>query len=202
VLCYHPLGSARRMKNDILSRYDRDPDGRIVIGVLTESCDALFNAYDFVSTLTKRDLKPDFAEYLVESVEEIGLGRKFVIRVTLPEVEAHSSAAQRLDEAVRGYFGYRIVLARNSVRATIGRILINLALALGVLVLIFVLERGRARSGSIWSRIFFEGLYIAVWVLMWPLFSEFLFDLRTNFRKIRLYRRIIAAQVEVRIRPA
>lgn len=190
------------MKNEILSRYDRDSDGRVIVGVRSDSCDALFNAYDFASSLTKRDLKSDFADYLVESVEEIGRGRELLIRVTLPEAEEGTSAARRLAEAVRGYFGYRISLARNSVRGVMVRILINLALALGLLVLIFVLERGGARGDSLWGGVFFEGLYVAVWVLMWPLFSEFLFDLRTAFRRIRLYRRIIAAELQVRFHPA
>ena len=185
------------MRNDILNRYDRDADGRMIVGVRSESCDALFNAYDFVSSLTKRDLKTDLAEYLIESVEEIGRRREFVIRVTLPEAEARTAAAQRLADAVRGYFAYRISLARGAVRTVVVRSVINLVLALGLLVLIFVLERGGARGESIWSRVFFEGLYIAIWVLMWPLFSDSLFELRANFRRIRLYQRIMAAELQV-----
>jgi hypothetical protein len=185
------------MKHDILGRYDRDPGGRVIIGVRSDSCNALFNAYDFVSSLVKRDLKTDLAEYLIESVEEIGRSQEFVIRVSLPEAETRATSTQRIGEAVRGYFGYRISVDRNLLRTILVRTLIKVFLALGLLVLLVVLERGGGRSDSLWGRIFFEGLYIAVWVLMWPLFSDFLFDLRSTLSRIRLYRRIMAAELQV-----
>jgi len=78
------------------------------------------------------------------------------------------------------------------VRTVIVRILITVVLAL-----IFVPERGGARGDSMWSRVFFEARYVAISVLMWPRLSGFLFELRTKFRRIRLYRRVLAAELQV-----
>ncbi len=179
-----------------LDRYDRTKDGSYIISVRVESLKALFNEYDFSSSFTKRDLKEDFVEYLIECVEEIGR-RSFIIRAHIPKREKSEKVEHRLKDSIHNYFLYLIRLAKKEIRRITTKILFNFSLSISLLIIIFFVSKGHSESDSVWFMIFNEGLYVAIWVLMWPVFSDFLFDLRAEFRKIKFYRRIIEAKLEV-----
>ncbi len=184
------------MSVNILDRYDRTKDGSYVVSFRVDSYKALFNEYDFSSSFAKRDLKEDFVEYLIDCVEEIGR-RNFIVRAHIPKREKSQKIEGRLKESIRNYFLYLIKLSRKEIRRITTKIFFNFSLSITLLVIIFFVSKGREESSSVLFMIFNEGLYVAIWVLMWPVFSDFLFDLRNEFRKIKFYRRIINARLEV-----
>ena len=46
--------------------------------------------------------------------------------------------------------------------------------------------------------IFNEGLSIAIWVLMWPVFSEFLVDIKEELNKIKTYKRLLNVKLIIK----
>ena len=185
------------LKKNILDRYDKTEDGKYIIAFRTESYKALFNEYDFSSSFTNRDLKEDFVEYLIDCVEEIGRKNKFVIKAHLPEREKAEKVEKRLTEGLKNYFYYLIRLAKKEIRHITTKIVFNFALSIGLLIVIFFASKNREESSSVLFMIFSEGLYVAIWVLMWPVFSDFLFDLRGEIKKIKFYRRIIDSEFDI-----
>jgi hypothetical protein len=184
------------MKEAIRARYDKTNTGSYIIHSRVQSCRALFSRFDYSTSFSKRDLNEDFADYLFECCDEIGNSASFVIRIEIPESEQDQYQEKRVMEAVRNYFVYTGNVAVKKIRQERRRMMTNILISLILLGVIYFVDRFAAIENSIMYLVFNEGLSIAVWVLLWPLFSEFLFHLKENRSVIRDSRRLREAEIE------
>jgi len=175
---------------NVLERYDRTDSGEYIVSVKADSYKALFNEYDFSSSYWKRDLREDFVTYLIDCVEEIGLKNDFIMNIILPLDEKTDTIEQKFNSALKNYFYYLIHLSRKRIRKILTKISFNFFISIALLVVAFFTNQMEGDKSSMLYSIFSEGLYIAIWVLMWPVFSDFLFDLKEELGNIKIYKRI------------
>lgn len=178
------------MKHDLLSRYDQDTDGHYIINTRVNNCNSLFSEFDFASSLWNRDLREEFVDYLVESADEIGTRNKFLLQLRLPENEKEEGFTGKFSKAITSYFLYLIHISRKSIKKIVNKIIINFVISISFLILIFFTGKTMENSDSMLYMIYNEGLSIAIWVLMWPVFSEFLLNIKEELNKIRTYKRL------------
>lgn len=72
-------------EKDILERYDRLDDGRVVIDVYASKVEELYEDFDKQAPFHRKDLDEELAAYLFDCVREIGRV-DFIIRNTLDAV--------------------------------------------------------------------------------------------------------------------
>jgi len=184
-------------ENILLQRYDKTEKGDYIISVKVDSFQTLFNEFDFHSSYWKRDLREEFVAYLIECADEIGLKNKFVIQVVLPveEKKKRDNIEQKFSEALKHYFYYLVHLSEKNIKKIVRKIIFNFFISIALLSVVFFTSKMEGDKESMLYMIFNEGLYIAIWVLMWPVFSDFLFDLKEEFDNIAIYRRITKTKV-------
>jgi hypothetical protein len=173
------------------------PTGTIEIRV--EEIAQLFNMLD-PFPFRERDLDKDAEEFIVSWARELPRHAPIRIVIHAPERELATEIAGQLRPALNHYFGYRAeALARDlNELFRIGRV----SLAIGAAVLAACVLVGRAivttvGTGNI-SRFAEESLIILGWVANWRPIQIFLYDWWPLARRRDLYRRLAAAEVELR----
>ncbi len=186
------------MKHELLKRYDREIDGSYIINTRVNSYSSLFNEFDFSSSLWNRDLKEEFVDYLVDCVDEIGAQNKFVLQLSLPEDNKEDNFSEKFSKAISSYFLYLVHISRKSIKKFTNKIIFNFSISISLLILIFLTGKRMDNSDSMLYMIFNEGLYIAIWVLMWPVFSDFLFDIKEELNNIKIYKRLLNVKLLIK----
>lgn len=180
------------MKN-ILSRYARAEDGSIIIDVYTDKPEYLYNDFDRKAPYTKKDLDPDFVDYLIGCAKEVGK-HPFFIRVNLPYVPTEELAS-RIRNSIASYFTYLISAEQDDMHKALRTSVIFLATGLGLLVLSVWSHQRFLAPESLVGRVMSEGLTVAAWVSLWEALANFLIQWPPHNREIRLYRRLANASV-------
>ena len=169
------------------------------IAIRTRSIGSLFNSFD-PSPFREKDLDAGVEEFLTGWVRELPGAAPFAIVVRLPPEEAGQPEAARIGEAFAHYFQYRAEAAEHELRELfrIGRRF----LAIGVVALIACLIASQIAAAMVpnlmVARVLEESLIIVGWVANWRPIEIYLYDWLPIRRRIRLFRRIAAAPVEVR----
>jgi hypothetical protein len=173
------------------------PTTPVVIGLRLTKIGQLFNSLD-PSPFHEKDLDADAEEYIIESARESG-DRPVRLVVELPVDEAKAETADRIGQAIRHYFAYRLDVDRRRLRLQFRRGWISLAIGLAFLAACL---GGRqllmsAGEGTV-IEIIAEGLLIAGWVAMWRPIEIFLYDWWPIAGTCRILRRLAAVEVERR----
>jgi hypothetical protein len=147
----------------------------------------------------EKDLDADAEEFIVSWARELPPDQPLKIVVHLPEAQASRPEARELDAALKRYFDYRAQVIAREIRELfrIG----HRALAIGLTVLslcVITSQAVTARLTSPLGRFFDESLTIFGWVANWRPIEIFLYDWWPILRRRNLYRRLSAAQVELR----
>lgn len=170
-----------------------------VIEVRIRELGQLFNSLD-PSPFTERDLDEDAEAYIVGWAREVSAKAPFQILVHLPELEARKAFERGLSTAIRNYFEYRAGMIERDLRDLIrvGR----RSLAIGTLVLAVCVALGQMLRAALpqWSlgQLLGEGIIIFGWVANWRPAEILLYDVWAMRRRLRLYRRLADAQVEIK----
>lgn len=93
------------MKKDILERYDRLDDGRVVIDVYASKVEELYEDFDKQAPFHRKDLDEELAAYLFDCVREIGRV-DFIIRITLDAVPS-AELQERIRTSLKKFFIYQ-----------------------------------------------------------------------------------------------
>jgi hypothetical protein len=158
----------------------------------------LFNSLD-PSPFNERDLDDEAEAYIVGWARELQHDDGFVIRVHLPAPEAEKARQRGLEEAVTNYFEYRAGMLQRDHRELmrtgwqflgLGMLLLVACLAIGLIVRKYLLPEP---LGSFVE----HGLTLLGWVANWRPAEILLYDRFSGTKRIALYRRIAAAQVEI-----
>ncbi len=186
------------MKQELLKRYDREIDGSYIINTRVNNCSSLFNEFDFSSSLWNRDLREEFVAYLVDCVDEIGTKNKFVLQLSLPKDNKEDGFTEKFSRALTSYFLYLVHISRKSIKKFTNKIIFNFIISISLLIIIFITGRRIENTDSMLYMIFNEGLYIAIWVLMWPVFSDYLFDIKGELNNIKIYKRLLNVKLLIK----
>jgi hypothetical protein len=147
-----------------------------------------------------KDLDKEAEEFIVSWARELPADQPLKIVVHLPEAQASTPEARELGAALTRYFGYRARVISLDLKELfrVGR----RALVIGVTVLSFSVIAGQTIAASVSphpiGRVVEESLLIFGWVANWRPIEIFLYDWWPIVRRRNLYRRLAAAQVELR----
>jgi hypothetical protein len=188
------------LARDMLSRYEKDGQGHIILDVTARRVEDLYNDFDKSAPYIRRDLDQDLADYLIECARELGRV-PFTIRFTLdnPPDEPRSSRVRR---SLNTYFLY---LAETEVREILQmfrRSVILFAIGLGILFASLSLNNLLGPERSVTGNVFAEGLTIAAWVSLWEALAIFLIGWFPHRKNVVLYRRMAHAPVAFRSKAA
>ena len=178
---------------------EQSPIVASAIEIRIEEISQLFNTLD-PFPFREKDLNRDAEEFIVGCARELPADQPLKIIVHLPETQASTSEATELGEAITRYFGYRvrIITFDLSELFRVGR----RALAIGVTVLSFSVITSQTVAANLTPRpvgsFVEESLIIFGWVANWRPIEIFLYDWWPIVRRRNLYRRLSAAQVELR----
>ena len=182
------------MEAPSLSRYEQDPDGRVVIEVAARDARELFNRFDRFAPYPKKDLSQDLADYLVDCAREIGRA-PFRIQILLDEPDP-ALPDPDVARGLHGYFRHLCRQERRLHRRLLRRFL--LLTGLGLLLLAgTILLSPRAATAPLGLRVTFEGRVVAAWIALWEGTSRLLFETPPVRQNIRVYRRLAGADVRV-----
>lgn len=189
----------RAIKKPILDRYERTEDGRIIIDITTAKIEDLFSNFDKTSPYGRKDLDPEFAEYLIECAKEIGKA-PFIVRLNYMSAPG-AEAVDRAEKGINNFFIYLRELEFRKARKMIKTSIILLGVGLAILILSIFVHQSIENYKSILYTVFAEGLTVAAWVSMWEALANFLVEWPPSRQNIRTYRRIAESSVLSRHQP-
>jgi len=148
----------------------------------------------------ERDLDGEAEKFIVGWARELTAARAITIAVHLPEAEAQTKAAQELREAFHGYFSHHADAIQREINELfrIGRRSLGIGASILVACLLLAHLAGGYLIDSPFRRLVEESFLILGWVANWRPLEIFLYDWLPPARRRDLYRRLGAANVELR----
>jgi hypothetical protein len=168
------------------------------IEIRVQEISQLFNTLD-PFPFRERDLDRNAEEFILGWALELPKDKPIRIIVHVPMAAASANNASELQGALVRYFEYRAGVVARDINELfrVGRT----SLAIGFAVLVVCVIATQALSGRFASPIgrFIEESFIIIgWVANWKPIEIFLYDWWPIFRRLRLYRRLAAATVELK----
>lgn len=176
------------MKKQILERYEKSEDGRIIVDIAAEKVEDLYNNFDKRSNFLKKDLDEELSDYLSESVKEIG-EKPFLIRITLA-IPPEGEKAEKVKNSFQNYFLYMRELEVRKMAAMARTSLILLAVGIVILTFSILFNQQNEVWDSVIGSVFAEGLTVAAWVSLWEALATFLIQWTPHKKRIRLFESI------------
>ena len=178
---------------------EQRPANAAAIELRIEDISQLFDTLD-PFPFRERDLDREAEEFIVGWAREMPVDQPLRIVIHLPTAQASKPEAHEIEAAITRYFDYRAQAISLDLRELfhIGR----RALAIGLAVLSFCIIVGQLVAANFTPRplgsFVQESLTIFGWVANWRPIEIFLYDWWPIVRRRNLYRRLSAAQVQLR----
>ncbi|MFH1217631.1 MAG: hypothetical protein V1706_14135 [Pseudomonadota bacterium] len=186
------------MKKEIIDRYARTVDDRVIIDITADNIENLYNNFDKSAHYLKKDLDQNLVDYLIESVREIG-GEDFVIQFSFAAVVT-PELTTRVQESIGSFFVYLRELEVRELKRMLRASLILLAVGIIIMTLsVWVNIHFGLQRETVFNRVFAEGLTVAAWISLWEALATFLINWNPHRRLIKLYERIAGAKVLFRV---
>jgi len=181
------------MKKSVLDRYTVDGDGRIVIDVSVAGIEDLFNDFDRAAPFLKKDLNPQFADYLMDCVSEIG-NRKFALRIDLQRMP-DEARMERVRKSIANYFMYLRELELRRLKGMAQTSFFLFGVGMILLAIDIWINRLLKESTSVVAAVFSEGLTIAAWVAIWEALANTVLQWSPQRHTLRMFQRLATAPV-------
>ncbi len=182
------------MKRTIIDRYEMNDSRQVVVDVSVRSVEDLFDRFDRTAPYLKKDLDPQFVDYLIGCARELGR-HDFVIRINLA-VPPTADHKRRVQQSIRNYLYYLQQIELRELQSMFRRSLALFGLGLGLLTLAIVVGRQMAHGDSVPGQILTEGLTVAAWVSLWQALANLIIEWQPHRRELIICRRIMAAPVQ------
>jgi hypothetical protein len=181
------------MKKEIIERYERTPEGKIIIDISTEKIEDLYDDFDKRSHFLKKDLNQDLVEYIIDSANEIEK-ELFIIQfhITAP---SDDESISRVRNSIKNFFMYLKEVESRKMSNMIRTSLILLIIGVVVASLSVLINKSELVHSSISVAVIAEGLTVAAWISLWESLATFLIKWMPYKKKILLYERIANAKV-------
>lgn len=186
----------QHVKQSVLSRYERDVHGGIIIDVSATRIEELYNNFDKNAPYIRRDLDQDFADYLVACAREVGKA-PFIIMLTLANIPDELGAS-RIQNSLKTYYEYLAESENENILQMFRRSMIFLVIGLSILFASVWLNELLGAERSVTANVFAEGLTIAAWVSLWEALAVCLIEWFPHRKNVLLYRRLAAARLVLR----
>lgn len=169
-----------------------------VIEIRLNAVDQLFNSFD-PSPFNERDLDDDAEVFIVGWARELRRDIRLRILVHLPADQCETRGAQTLAAAMAQHFDYRAGVMKRELSELFrsGRLYLAVGLSIFIACLTAAQIIHGAFPGNAVAGAFEQGLIIIGWVANWKPFELLLYDWWPLRRRIRLYERLAAAEIEV-----
>lgn len=161
-----------------------------IIELKLHTIQQLFNSMD-PSPFHERDLDRD-AETFIESWAQ-ERPRHSPIRIVIHLGEKPSESPEIIGKSIHNYFDYKAGLSRNNLRRLLREGWTSLLIGVPFLVACTM-----AAHSVTTSRVISEGLTIIGWVAMWRPLEIYLYRWWPILNLVRTYKKLAAAEVEVR----
>ncbi len=194
-LCLHSLkkGGILTMKENILNRYGRTRDKKVIIDIAAEKIGDLYNNLDKYAPYRKKELDPNLVAYLIESAREIGK-KDFVIQLHI-SASADPGLTSQVKTSIHNFFLYLVDLELRTLSHMARSSLILFAIGVVILSLSVWINQQYAGQESVLADVFAEGLNVAAWVSLWYAIANLLINWAPHRQEIHMYRRIATAPV-------
>lgn len=184
------------MRRDVLSRYERDSDGNIIVDISATRVEDLYNDFDKSTPYIRRDLDQDLTDYLISCIRELA-SAPFIIRFTLTN-QPDELKMERIRRSLNTYFLYLAETETLLILQMFRRSAIFLAIGIGLLCASVSLNQLLGPTRSLTANVFVEGLTVATWISLWEALATFLIEWFPHRKNVRLYRRLASTQLAFR----
>lgn len=181
------------MKKAVLDRYERDPEGSLVIDIAAVRLEDLYSDFDRNAPYIRRDLDPSLVDYLIDCVRELAR-EPFLIRFSLSQ-PPDESRLLRIRRSVNSYFLYLTETEKNRVLEMFRRAAILFGIGLAILFTSVSVNQWLGEERSVVANVFAEGLTVAAWVSLWESLAVFLIEWFPHRKNIILYRHLAEARL-------
>ena len=185
--------ATREMKKQILDRYTRTSDNKLMIEIDAGKVEDLYNDFDKQAPYVKKELDPELVEYIIDSVREIGR-EDFIIQFRLSKL-ADIGLASRVKKSVHNYFLYLRELELREVARMARTSLILFLIGVIIFSLSVWLNHQITDKEAILFPVIAEGLTVAAWVALWNAIATFLINWAPRRQQIKMYERISKATI-------
>ena len=177
------------------------PTGSAVIEVRLRELSQLFESLD-PSPFAEKDLDPKAELYIIESFKELSPRTAHELVLHLDRAPTDTEAS--VEQAVHDYFARQAHQLRRDLRALLRRGLTSLAIGLGFLAAVFIIEQRVVHwlGNSPVAPLFTQGLLIVGWVAMWRPLEIFLYDWWPIVGRRRLHEQLSRTPVRLVVSPA
>ncbi|HCC07167.1 MAG TPA: hypothetical protein DEP72_03240 [Clostridiales bacterium] len=162
-----------------------------LIEVSLDDYDEIYDDWD-PSPFKKRDIEPEFNDFIVNSSEDIPLNFKIGIVLYLPSSKKDEKKEATLISAYQNYYDYVIEKLNRSKSTLNGKIIFNLLFSMSLL---FIGYGSSGDDGNIFINVFKEGIFIGGWVFLWDFFTTIFFTKRELRNQYKLYKRLYNADI-------
>lgn len=181
------------MKKSLLTRYERDERGRVIIDVSATRTEDLYSNFDRNAPYIRRDLDQHLVDYLIECIDEIGRA-PFVIRFNLEQAPSEEQVA-RIRRSVPGYFAY----LRDSERHKVGRMtrtsLVLMIMGLGLFAAAVWIGGRFGDDRSVLQTVVAEGVTVAAWVALWEALAKFVIEWPSHRERLAVFQGLATADL-------
>jgi hypothetical protein len=180
-------------QKEILDRYSRSEDGKIIIDITADKIEYLYNDFDKHTPYIRKELDQGLVDYLIDCVREIGK-EEFLIKFRFLE-PVDSELQLRIQDSIHNYFLYLKELEIGEMRQMLRTSLVLLLAGIAILTLSIWYNEHFTVQASVINKVFSEGLTVAAWIALWESLATFLLNWAPYQRQIKLLKRIAIATV-------
>ena len=180
-------------QKEILDRYLRSDDGRIIIDITADKIEYLYNDFDKHTPYIRKELDQGLVDYLIDCVKEIGK-EAFLIKFRFME-PVDNELQLRIQDSIHNYFLYLKELEIGEMRQMLRTSLILLLAGIAILTLSIWYNETFGIEQTVVNKVFSEGLTVAAWIALWESLATFLVNWAPHQRQIKLLKRIAMATV-------
>lgn len=167
-----------------------------IIEIRVSEVQRLFDSRD-PAPFRERDLDETFTQYLEAYIDELSVRRPLRLQIYITHKSAEVGP-QVIRDAIHEYFKYQIQIKQGQFSKVLRTAQLFLLIGLVILCLCLGLsELVKKISSEIISTTMREGIVIFGWVSMWKPLELLLFDWYPIYDRIRIYKRLVNAEIEV-----
>lgn len=181
------------MKKAIINRYETNQDNQVVIDVSVQSVEQLYHDFDKRAPYYRKELDPEFVDYLCECVHEIGK-HPFIIQVSI-EKKPDEIVTERLIKSINCYYDYLVEMEVRSIKKVFRRSIILFLSGVFLLIFAIIVTRSLSLHRGVVAEVFAQGLTIAAWVSLWEALVNIFLEWHPHKDNIKLYKKVISSPI-------
>jgi len=180
------------MKKNYLKKiykYD-DINKRFVIEISLDYYLEIFNDWD-AAPIKKKELDPDFLDYLETAGEDIPLRDMCALVFVMPKEVENQESEEITTQVFRNYFNFLIHHNKRDISKQFRRALTYMITGFIFVAIAYIMQQ----YTTFFLEILSEGMFIGGWVFMWEAISLLFFKTTSLNRKIKRYRRFVDSSI-------